>query len=521
LSDPTNFSEQLQQALSYDNNGQSGKAAAIYRDILTRQPDHYEANYALGMLLHKGSRNDLAMPLIKKSVELRPDIFEGRFNLGLIQRDEGLLADSQVNLERAVALRPDNAKARVTLGMLYADAGKLDLALKEIKHGLRLDPDNPKTYARMGMLRQIRGEMDAAVAYYRRMIELAPNDATAYRSLTFLQKQTEYNDDIKWMEDAFGAADCSNQDRILLGFALGKVFDDLGLYDKAFDYIHTANQLQRQSSTYSMEEQKALFERHKQGLNHEFMSHCKDHVIIDNTPIFVLGMPRSGTSLVEQILASHPLVFGGGEVEHTRCFADAVENFTGKPFPLGIGEVSPDILGKAGQFYLQQIKLNAGQAERVIDKLPHNFLRVGVIAAVMPNAKIILCERNPLDNCLSIYQQKFVRAHGYASDLAELGHYYRLYQDLADWWEEILPGHIYRLSYEQLVRETESQVRKLLEYCELPFHENCLSFHRTRRQVKTPSAVQVRQPVYQDSISRWKNYEKHLAPLQEALGPIP
>jgi len=512
------YSEQIQQGLSYQKAGKPQEADRVFREVLAKDSEHYQANYALGMLYHQHGRNDLALPLIKKSVEIRPDIFAGLINLGMIQRDEGLFADSRINLERAVTLQPDSATAHVTLGLLLMDLAEFDLAMKEVESGLRLDPDNPLMHARMGMLRQARGEIDAAASCFRKVVELEPDNLDAHRSLIFLQKQSKYNDSIRWMENSFRSAETSDKNRILLGYTLGKAFDDLGEYDKAFDCLYTAHQVQRQSFSYSEDQQKVSFKRHKQELGPEFLGHCKEHAVTDDTPVFVLGMPRSGTTLIEQILASHPLAYGAGEVEYIRFFAVAAERFTRKPFPMDIQKVSPQLLREAGQAYIENLKLNAGQALRVIDKLPHNFLRVGLIAAMLPNAKIILCERNALDNCLSIYQHFFGQAHAYASDLTALGHYYLLFQDLMEWWEEILPGHMYRVSYEQLVSDTENQVRQLLKYCELPFHENCLSFHKTRRQVKTPSASQVRQPVYQNSIGRWKNYEQHLGPLKEALG---
>jgi tetratricopeptide (TPR) repeat protein len=511
------FSEQIQQGLNYQKAGKPKEADRVFREVLAKDSGHYQANYALGMLYHQHERNDLAIPLIAKSVELRPDIFAGLLNLGMIQRDEGLLADSRINLEKAIRLQPDHAEAHVTLGLLLMDLAELDQALKEMEEGLRLEPGNHLSYARMGMLQQIRGETDAAAACYRKVIELTPANGTAHRSLAFLQKQSTYNDDIRKMEDRFNAPDTTHKDKMLIGNALGKVFDDLGEYDKAFDYLQTTNLLQRQSFDYSIDNQKAFFNRHRQGLDKDFLKHCQHHAVSDNTPVFVVGMPRSGTSLVEQILASHPLVHGAGEVEYSRLIVEAVQQKTQKPFPEDISRVSPETLNQAARAYIEKLALNSGTAERVVDKLPHNFLRIGLFAALMPDAKIILCEREPMDNCLSIYQHMFGPAHAYASDLSDLGHYYRLYQDLMSWWDEILPGHIYRVNYEQLVSDTENQVRQLLDHCELPFDENCLSFHKTRRQVRTPSAAQVQQPIYKGSKGRWKNYQKHLGPLRVAL----
>jgi len=511
------YAHELMQAGKFLREGNAEFAAKVLRKILLSDGAHFKANYSLGMIYHQESQNERAIPLLTRAVESRPADFAASINLGIIQRDEGLLAQAQINLENALALQPDSATAHITLGMLLMDRNELDAALLEVKEGLRLEPNNPTTYARLGMLMQARGEPDKAVEYYRKVISLSPLDGTAHRSLAFSQRQTEYNDDIKRMEHAIRSQDVASWDRILLGFALGKVFDDLGQYDKAFQYLHAANQRHRQSFKFSIDQQKAFFERHKQGLDRALLEHCKDHQLSDNTAIFVLGMPRSGTSLVEQILASHPLAYGAGEVEHTRLLVAAVEGVTRKSFPIDISKVQPNILKSAAQAYIEKLRLNAGTAERVIDKLPHNFLRVGLIAAVMPNAKIILCDRNPLDNCLSMYQHFFGKAHGYASDLAELGQYYGYYQDLMDWWDEILPGHIHHVSYEQLVSDTENQVRQLLDYCELPFDKKCLSFHKTARHVKTPSASQVRRPMYQDSIGRWKNYEKHLGVLRAAL----
>jgi tetratricopeptide (TPR) repeat protein len=515
------YKEEIRRAEKLRRSGQTRLAAEVLCNVLAADKEHFAANYCLGMLHHRAGRNDLAIPLLEKAVAARPTVFEAAINLGIIQRDEGLLAAAQANLENAVAIQPDNAMAHITLGMLLMDRNELDAALVEVELGRQLDPDNPETWGRLGMLMQIRGEPARAAGFYRKVIGRKSLDGTAHRSLAFLQRQTEYTDDIKRMEEAIRSPDASRRDRMLLGYALGKVFDDLGQYDQAFDHLHNANQLQRQSFEYSFEKQKAFFDRHKKGLDRAFLSHCEDHVVTDRTAIFVLGMPRSGTSLVEQILASHPLVHGAGEVEYTRLFVDAVEKKTRKPFPVDIGTVPPEVLQAAGRAYVKKLRLNAGGAERVIDKLPHNFLRVGLFAAVMPNARIILCDRNPLDNCLSIYQHVFDPAHAYSSDLEELGRYYRLYQDLMGWWEQILPGHICRVNYEELVRDTENQVRRLLAHCELPFDENCLSFHENRRPVKTPSASQVREPIYQGSIDRWKNYEKHLEPLRTALESTP
>lgn len=516
--DEERVSVQLQQAREHRANKQPQEAASIYQSILAIDADNYEANYSLGMLCYEASRNDLAIPLIQKSIDIQPEVFAGHINLGMMQRDEQLLGDSRVSLEKAVKIQPESAVAHVTLGLLYIDVGELDLAVDEINHGLKLEPNDPMTHARMGMLRQVRGEIEEAEHSFNEVLAISPQDLDAHRSLALLRRQKDHNDNTKWLENEFNRPGIADRRRVLLGFTLSKVFDDLGQYDKAFEHLSVAHRLHRRSSDYSVEHQIESFSRHKQALNKKLIERCKAHVFNDETPIFILGMPRSGTSLTEQILASHPSVYGAGEVEYMRYFSTAVEQQTHSPFPQHIDKVPSELLQAAAKAYIGKLKLNAGNALNVVDKLPHNFLRVGLIAAVMPRAKIILCERDPMDNCVSMFQNLLGPAHPYASDLYELGHYYRLYQDLMKWWEEILPGHMYRVRYEFMVAEPERQVRGLLQFCNLPFHEDCLSFHKTKRQIKTPSEAQVRQPMYQSSVGRWRNYEQYLGPLREGLG---
>jgi hypothetical protein len=223
---------------------------------------------------------------------------------------------------------------------------------------------------------------------------------------------------------------------------------------------------------------------------------------------------------VEQILASHPAVHGAGETECSRLLVEDVEQRTGRPFPLGIGQVDRGELAESCKTYIETLRAGAGVARRVTDKLPHNFLRIGLYAAMMPNASIVLCERDPLDNCLSIYQHFFTASHGYACDLSTLGSYYRLYQDLMAYWDRLFPGHVHHVRYETLVHDTEDVVRSLLSHCRLEFHPDCLSFHRKGRSVSTPSDAQIRKPVYLSSVGRWRHYERHLRPLQQALGTL-
>lgn len=407
--------------------------------------------------------------------------------------------------------------AHTALGIACIERDDIERAIEEFDKALTLKPEDVGANVRLGLLHANYGQPDKAVVYYQKAISLDPLCGDASYGLACLRSSTDLSGDVERLVAALNSPGISDPDRILIGFALGRAYEGLGKYDKAFAVVDEANRRQRKSVAYSFDEDQAMFARHTSALGQKFIDHCKPCRVADETPILVLGMPRSGTSLVEQILASHPLVYGAGEVEHSRLLAEDVRKLTGKIFPQDIDSIAPQKLHDLAVDYVRRLRSNAGTASRAVDKLPHNFLRIGLFAALLPNAKIILCERDPLDNCMSIYQHPFLAGHGYAADLVELGKYYNLYREIISFWMELLPGKIFRINYEELVAHTEKQVRALLQYCELPFHEACLTFHETTRYVSSPSTMQVRSPIHGSSIDRSRNYEQHLQPLVETL----
>ena len=393
----------------------------------------------------------------------------------------------------------------------------INRAIAEFDKALTLEPDNVEAIVKLGSIHASAGHPEKAASCYRKAISLDPHCGSAHYGLALLRDVTNLTDDINRMELALSSTDISEPDRILLGFALGRSYEGQERFDKAFAAVREANRCQRQTISFSLEEQKSMFDRHTSTLNQSFIDHCRPCCVADETPLLVLGMPRSGTSLVEQVLASHPLVHGAGEVEHSRVLAENVRKMTGKPFPLNIATIAPRKLRELALEYVRKLKSHAKSKQRVIDKLPHNFLRIGLFAALLPNARVILCERDPIDNCTSIYQHHFSNNHGYAADLRELGEYYNLYRNMISTWTKLLPNKIYRINYEELVAHPEKHIRALLEYCNLPFDAACLAFHETARLVSSPSAAQVRTPMHSRSIGRANNYKDHLEPLVSAL----
>ncbi|MEJ2452406.1 MAG: sulfotransferase [Gammaproteobacteria bacterium] len=302
-----------------------------------------------------------------------------------------------------------------------------------------------------------------------------------------------------------------------LAFALGKVYADLKLDAQSFEYYRQGNALKRATLDYSIGQDRELFAAIKQTVTSEFLQRHAGTGCDDATPIFIIGMPRSGTTLTEQILASHSQVHGAGELNELKFLIErACESHT-QEFPQGLLGLNKTELSAIASTYLERLHAYAPGAPRITDKMPHNFLYLGLIHLLFPKAKIIHCLRNPMDNALSIYRALFARSHAYAYDLEELGQYYHLYQDLMAHWRELMPGGFYELRYEDLVSDQETQTRRLLDYCELPWEDACLEFYQTSRVVRTASLAQVRQPMHRNSVEAWRRFERQLQPFVQAL----
>jgi len=475
----------LQQALTLHQAGRLSEARTIYNQILLSEPNHFDALHLLGVIAHQEDEYDIAVELIQKALKSVPDFAPAYSNLGAALKDQGKLDEAVASYRQAIALSPDNAEAHNNLGVLLSELGKLD----------------------------------EAIVCYKMAISLKPDYAAAYNHLSAIMKYTETDDVIKVMEYLYKKkADISDAERINLGFALGKIFEDLGDFDKSFNYILEANQLKRKLFNYSIQNDQDLFERIKKTFSPDFFALHHSSGNPDSTPIFILGMPRSGTTLVEQILASHPMVFGAGELTVLKELTDVIcSGGRAAKFPECLKGLDNGAFERAGAYYIEKIRENSRVADYITDKMPHNFLFVGFIKIILPNAKIIHCIRDPMDNCFSIFKNDFTKTPGYAYDMIEIGRHYNLYRNLMAHWEKVLPGYVYSLKYEEIVSDQKNQTRKLLDFCGLPWDEACLEFYKKERRVSTLSLAQVRQPIYKDSVGLWKRYEKQLEPLRKII----
>jgi len=509
----------LQQALALHRAGRLPEAETLYRQILRVEPNNQDALHFLGVLAQQIGKNEIAVELISRALSYRPDYAEAHYNLGIALYALGKTDAAAASYRQALVLKRGYVEAHYNLGMALKDCGKLDEAVNSFRQALTLKPDYAEAQHNLGVTFSELGKLDEAVSCYKKTLSLKPDYVRAFKGLAQIVKYTEIDAVILAMEDFYNKKErLPVADRIDLGFALGKVYEDLGSCDKSFDFILEANRLKRGSYRYSTQIDQDLFARIKQVFSPDFFTLHHGSGDQEGAPIFVVGMPRSGTSLVEQILSSHPLVFGAGELDILR---NATQNIcaehSGAPFPECMLNLDRDAFAEIGSVYIKKTRAYAPRAEHITDKMPNNFLRVGLIKAILPNAKIIHCMRNPMDNCFSIFKTDFTVTHGYAYDMVELGRYYNLYQDLMAHWEKVLPGFIYSITYEEVVSDLRNQTERLLAFCGLPWDEACLAFHKTERRVSTASLAQVRQPIYRDSVELWKRYERQLEPLRQAI----
>jgi tetratricopeptide (TPR) repeat protein len=521
VSNPNHFEAWRNMGVALRDAGDSAQSIATLRHALELRPDDAVTWLQLGVSLKEKNILNEATSALQRAVELRPNLLDSYIELGNLLHQQEQLTEAASWYQKALQLKPDLAKAHNNLAVVYRDQEEMQQAITHLRKALEIDPNYADAANHLGVTLIELGEKEEGVAYLRRAIAIKPDYAIAHRHLANACRHTEHDADITAMEELYRAEQTSTEQRMHLAFGLAKSFEELEEYQKAFQYLATGNRLKRDSFNYSIEKDRAVFDAIKQAFHSQPTTDeiCGNP---DDTPIFVLGMPRSGTSLTEQILASHPRVVGAGEIKELwRIACELCHTKVPTELPGRIVHADCATLSALGTKYLERLRRFSADARHIIDKMTHNFLFIGIIRRALPNAKIIHCERDPVDNCLSIFKNFFVAEHGYAYDLQELGEYYLLYQDLMRFWHERYPGVIHRISYESLVADQEGTTRALLEYCDLPWDDACLQFHKTSRSVKTASSSQVRKPIYKKSVQLWKKYEQELAPLLTVLGVKP
>lgn len=413
---------------------------------------------------------------------------------------------------------PKSSDAWHLMGLVQMSNGRSDVAATFIERAISLRPEQATFHHNYGNVLAQLGRFDEADENLREAIRLKPDYVDAYYNLT-AQKKFEADDPLLVQILALiGDGARTENDLCLLHFAAGKLNDDMGRYDEAFHHFELGNEAK--SVKHSLESSQAFFDKTLEAFTPAlFKTHEKAGV--DSTlPVFVIGMPRSGTSLVEQIIASHPMAYGAGELQSVRQIAHRLSMHTksSRPYPDCMAEVDDEAFTGYGKSYTDRLLEKSPKSIRIVDKMPYNFLYAGLIHIMMPEARFIHCRRNALDVCTSIFSQNFTTGNEYAFDLTSIGAYYKNYERVMAHWEEVLPDQITTIDYEDIIADPETQSQRVIQAAGLPWHPDCADFQNAETSVRTASRWQVRQPVYKTSQGRWKRYEKHLGPLFTALG---
>lgn len=509
--------QRLEEARKLRISGRQGEALALYREIAVQNPDYADAWYQLGSLCQEARQFGAAFESLRKAIDLAPEDKVYWFAFMQACQSANRLPELETALRKLLTLeKPVSANTLFNLGICLKRLNKSVEAIEFLRQGLELEPKNIVARTTLAFALFDIGETESTRELLQQVKLEDPDNVIVLRQLALMTKHKQYDDEIKHMEKVFDSG-LSDGDRSLLGFAIAKAFEDIGDADRYFEYLDQANALQRKTFEYSVPERGRYFDEIRGLFTREFIDSIPGLEDATLTPVFVIGMPRSGTSLVEQIIASHSKAYGAGELSFLSRLCIDLSNALGVAFPASIQRAEVAQLHKLGRDYLAALKSASDGSPYVVDKLPHNFIYAGVILSLFPNAKIIHCDRDPMATCYSIYKNSFGGHHGYAYSQQELGSYYRLYEGLMRHWLEVAPDRIHTADYEALVANPQEETEKLLSYCGLDVETACLEFYKTKRIVATVSNAQVRQPIYKDALAGWKRYQRYLGPLLQAL----
>jgi len=508
-------------AAEHHKEGRTEEAERLYRRVLRDNPRNVDALRLLAQLAAKSGRGDDAEVLLERAVEIAPDFVQALLDLGQLRKEEDRYGEALDCFNHVLALEPTHPQAHFLRAGTLARASFTHEAVDAYRRCLELRPTHLGARLGLGHVLKAVGDYEGSVASYDACIRQAPDFGETYWSLANLKTYRFDDATIAEMEKRTASGNVQSDVNFL--FALAKAYEDRGDYERAWDAYRRGNEKQRAEVAYDPVQTEVMNDRLVAAYDEEFMATRRDAGNLDAAPIFILGLPRSGSTLLEQILASHSQVEGTAELPYIGRLATSLNRnqSTGMNYPEAMRELAPANLCALGAEYLALASMHRRSgAPRFIDKMPNNFPNAAFIAAILPNSRIVDARRHPLDACLSNYRQLFAKGQAFTYDLTEIGEYYLQYQRMMDHWARVIPGRVLTVQYEEVVADFEAQVRRLLDFCGLPFEEACLRFYESERPVRTPSAEQVRQPIYDRSVGHWRHYEKYLGELIDVLEPI-
>ena len=505
--------------------GRIAQAEALLRAHLKLFPTDVTAIRMLAEVAARLGRNSDAEVLLERCLELAPSFNAARHQYAIVLQRQNKAAAALRQIAQLEKLDPRNTSYRNLKAVILVKIGEYQESIEIYAEVLEVHPENSKLWLMYGHALSTAGRNQEGIAAYRKSIEFAPNFGEAYWSLANLKTFRFSDAEEQAMQAQLARADLSDDDRLHFDFAMGKALEDDGAYAASFERYASGNRLRRSRLDYAADEMSAFVRESMALFSAEFFAGRAGYGAQDPDPIFVVGLPRSGSTLIEQILASHPSVEGTMELPDILAIAGALAGKR-KPseeskYPRVLADLSAETCRSLGDQYLRDTRVQRKTARPFfIDKMPNNFLHIGLISLILPNAKIIDARRHPMACCFSTFKQHFAEGHRYSYSLDELGRYYREYVALMEHFDRVTPGRVHRVIHERLIDDTESEVHRLLAHCGLSFDAACLRFYENTRPVRTPSAQQVRRPINRDGLEQWRHYAQSLSPLAEALGDV-
>ncbi|MFT3726670.1 MAG: sulfotransferase [Terricaulis sp.] len=504
--------------------GRLAVAERLLKKHLMDAPTDVAAIRMLGEVAARLGRSEDAESLFGRCLELEPGFTAARHNYATVlhRQNKSAAALTQIDiLLGGDAASPTYLNLRAAV---LSRIGDFDAALPLFDAVLQKAPKHPRIWMSYGHALKSAGRVEEGIAAYRKSIALAPGFGEPYWSLANLKTFRFADADVMAMEAALGREHLTGEDHYHLHYALGKAYEDRADYARSFEHYEAGAQSRKRDFRYDADERTATMRRAKAFFSAEFLKAREHQGAPARDPIFIVGLPRAGSTLIEQILSSHSQVEGTMELSDIGALARKIGGASRADalrYPEALATMSAAELRALGESYLETTKVQRRTSKPFfIDKMPNNFQHIGFIHLILPNAKIIDARRHPMAGCFAAFKQHFARGQHFSYDLTDLGRYYADYVELLAHFDRVLPGRVHQVTYERMVDDTEGEIRRLLDYCELSFEASCLRFYENDRAIRTPSSEQVRRPIFSDAVEHWRCYESWLGPLKSALGPV-
>ena len=509
-----NLKKKIQFALDAFKSGRILEAQDLTTQLISENPNVTFLYNLMGVILVEQNKPDEAIEYYEKGIKIDPNFSSIYSNLGLLYANKSEHIKAENFYKKSISLNYKNPEAHNNLGSLYKSLDKFKDAINCYKEAVKIDPKFIHAYHNLGNAYTAMGNFYEAKINFIKAIEINPRYTNSHRTLSRIIKYRDDNEHFLELKKIYKKINDNIEDKTNIAFALGKAYEDMKDFKQSFKFYSEANTTYSKKVNFSVDGEKIKCEDIKKTFNIKIFDKYKNCGSTDSSIIFILGMPRSGTTLVEQILSNHPKVFGGDErdfitdllkenfgkkISHLKIFLEGVVDFDKKKF------------NDIGENYVEKMLQISSKSEKSTDKMPENFFWIGFIKLILPNSKIIHCYRNPRDNCLSIYKNHFPGGNiNYSYELTKIVDYYNLYSDLMSHWNKLLPDFIFNIKYENLILNPNKEIHNLLDFCKLDWNEACLNSHHNKRIVKTASDVQARDKIHSSSVDSWMNYETYL-----------